>query len=81
MALMKNKTRFVDWANIEGCNGSKHCFYSISEAIFDVLYLPEIQGRKCWGSPFGWLVTYAPSFNSSVYSIFKNQNSPSFTTY
>ncbi|KAA3482003.1 putative F-box protein [Gossypium australe] len=51
---------------LTSCNGSKHCFYSISEAIFDVLYLPEIQGRKCWGSPFSWLVTYAPNFNSSV---------------
>ncbi|MBA0629829.1 hypothetical protein Godav_024326 [Gossypium davidsonii] len=30
--------------------------------MFDVLYLPEIQGRRCCGSPFSWLVTYALDF-------------------
>ncbi|OMP00547.1 hypothetical protein COLO4_12589 [Corchorus olitorius] len=33
------------------------CFYNISEENSVKLELPEIRGRRCWGSPFGWLVT------------------------
>ncbi|KAG8479981.1 hypothetical protein CXB51_025025 [Gossypium anomalum] len=122
MASMKNKTRFVDWANIEGdvlrciadmtdaawdlirmtavCRSwqaslankrikfpiclmltegyysNEHCFYSISEAIFDVLYLSEIQGRRCWGSPFGWLVTYAFDFQTRLFNPFSRNRIP-----
>ncbi|XP_021279699.1 uncharacterized protein LOC110413256 [Herrania umbratica] len=38
-------------------DNDKHCFYKISAEIFIELELPEIRGRKCWGSPFGWLIT------------------------
>ncbi|OMP08082.1 hypothetical protein CCACVL1_01161 [Corchorus capsularis] len=33
------------------------CFYNISEENSVELELPEIRGRRCWGSAFGWLVT------------------------
>ncbi|OMP08083.1 hypothetical protein CCACVL1_01162 [Corchorus capsularis] len=33
------------------------CFYNISEENSVELDLPEIRGRRCWGSPFGWMVT------------------------
>ncbi|XVF33453.1 hypothetical protein REPUB_Repub17cG0169900 [Reevesia pubescens] len=47
-----------DWANIvEKENSDKRCFYNIAEEIFVDLEFPEIRGRRCWGSPFGWLVT------------------------
>ncbi|KAK6240032.1 hypothetical protein QUC31_005501 [Theobroma cacao] len=38
-------------------DSDKRCFYNISEEIFIELELPEIRGRRCWGSPFGWLIT------------------------
>ncbi|KAK8577149.1 hypothetical protein V6N13_122142 [Hibiscus sabdariffa] len=37
-------------------DSDKRCFYSTSKEIFE-LDLPEIRGRRCWGSPYGWLVT------------------------
>ncbi|KAK8508337.1 hypothetical protein V6N13_055785 [Hibiscus sabdariffa] len=37
-------------------DSDKRCFYSTSKEMFE-LDLPEIRGRRCWGSPFGWLVT------------------------
>ncbi|KAA3482004.1 putative F-box protein [Gossypium australe] len=122
MASIKNKTRFVDWANIEGdvlrciadmtdvaqdlvrmtavCRSwqailankrikfpiclmltegyysNEHCFYCLLEAIFDVLYLPEIQGRRCWGSPFGWLVIYALDSETRLFNPFSRTRIP-----
>ncbi|MBA0635950.1 hypothetical protein Godav_029526, partial [Gossypium davidsonii] len=54
----------------EGYYHDEHCFYSKSEATFDVLNLPEIQGNRCWGSPFCWLVTCAFDFEISLFNPF-----------
>ncbi|MBA0697136.1 hypothetical protein Goari_003639 [Gossypium aridum] len=36
----------------EGGNCDNYNFYSMSEEIFDELDLPELRGRRYWGSPF-----------------------------
>ncbi|GAB4854025.1 hypothetical protein Ancab_022607 [Ancistrocladus abbreviatus] len=37
-------------------------FYSPSSNRVYELCLPECQGRRCWGSPYGWLVTAGTDF-------------------
>ncbi|KAF6146093.1 hypothetical protein GIB67_033452 [Kingdonia uniflora] len=32
-------------------------FYSLSTKKFINISLPEVRGRRCWGSPNGWLIT------------------------
>ncbi|XP_039008801.1 putative F-box protein At5g55150 [Hibiscus syriacus] len=49
--------------------GDKCCFYDISgEEILVELDLPEIRGRRCWGSPFGWLVTWGPDLEIQLFN-------------
>ncbi|KAK8671906.1 hypothetical protein V6N13_038489 [Hibiscus sabdariffa] len=38
-------------------DSDQRCLYNVSEEIFVELDLPEIRGKRCWGNPFGWLVT------------------------
>ncbi|EOY20251.1 hypothetical protein QUC31_005744 [Theobroma cacao] len=39
-------------------NSDRRCFnIGATETILE-LELPEIRGKRCWGTPFGWLVTY-----------------------
>ncbi|KAL4386345.1 hypothetical protein GQ457_09G024940 [Hibiscus cannabinus] len=38
-------------------DSDERCLYNVSEEILVELDLPEIRGRRCWGSPFGWLET------------------------
>ncbi|KAF6169140.1 hypothetical protein GIB67_038637 [Kingdonia uniflora] len=33
-------------------------FFLLSSNKFCDLYLPEANGRRCWGSSFGWLITF-----------------------
>ena len=37
-------------------NNDSHGFYSLSSNKVYEFDLPEIVGKRCWGSPFGWLV-------------------------
>ncbi|WRX13038.1 hypothetical protein QQP08_005525 [Theobroma cacao] len=40
-------------------NSDRRCFnIGATETILE-LELPEIRGKRCWGTPFGWLVTYS----------------------
>uniref|UniRef100_A0A5B6Z6N5 Uncharacterized protein n=1 Tax=Davidia involucrata TaxID=16924 RepID=A0A5B6Z6N5_DAVIN len=38
-------------------NSDTRGFYSLSGRKIHELYLPEARGRRCWGSPYGWLIT------------------------
>ncbi|XP_021280357.1 F-box/kelch-repeat protein At1g57790-like [Herrania umbratica] len=39
-------------------SSDKRSFNSNAEEVIIELDLPEIRGRRCWGTPFGWLVTF-----------------------
>ncbi|KAF6146100.1 hypothetical protein GIB67_033459 [Kingdonia uniflora] len=38
-------------------NSDVRSFYSLSNNKFYNIHLPEARGRRCWGSPDGWLIT------------------------
>ncbi|XP_042519326.1 putative F-box protein At5g55150 [Macadamia integrifolia] len=42
---------------VENESNENRGFYNISSNRVHHLHLPEAQGRRCWGSPHGWLVT------------------------
>ncbi|KAB2063985.1 hypothetical protein ES319_A10G257500v1 [Gossypium barbadense] len=44
------------------------CFYSISDEIFVELNLLEIKRKRCWGTPFGWLVTCGLDFEIPLFN-------------
>ncbi|KAK8573077.1 hypothetical protein V6N13_099892 [Hibiscus sabdariffa] len=49
-------------------DSDQRCLYNVSEEIFIELDLPEIRGRRCWGSPFGWLVTCGPDLEFRLFN-------------
>ncbi|MBA0697135.1 hypothetical protein Goari_003639, partial [Gossypium aridum] len=60
----------------EGGNCDNYNFYSMSEEIFDELDLPELRGRRYWGSPFGWLVSHGLNCEIRLFNPFSRATFP-----
>ncbi|KAF9589046.1 hypothetical protein IFM89_018308 [Coptis chinensis] len=46
-----------DTSSSENSVGHRTFFSFSSKKLFNIQLLEEAQGRRCWGSPYGWLVT------------------------
>ncbi|KAL5725989.1 SWR1-complex protein 3 [Ranunculus cassubicifolius] len=57
--------RSNDNINIENGNDIRS-FFSLSQKQFFKHQLPQAQGRRCWGSPYGWLVTIGLDLNIHI---------------
>lgn len=55
---LKNKTMFMPWLILPQLENedSRKC-YSLSKGDVFHLYLPECRDKRCFGSPFGWVLT------------------------
>ncbi|MFQ6647202.1 hypothetical protein Gotur_020126 [Gossypium turneri] len=60
----------------EDDTSDNHCFYSMLEEIFDELDLPELREWRCWGSPFGWLVTHDLNCEIRLFNPFSRASFP-----
>ncbi|MBA0813917.1 hypothetical protein Gohar_027734 [Gossypium harknessii] len=60
----------------EGGNCDNYNFYSMWEEIFDELDLPELRGRRYWGSPFGWLVSHGLNCEIRLFNPFSRASFP-----
>ncbi|KAK8501873.1 hypothetical protein V6N13_023343 [Hibiscus sabdariffa] len=75
-SLVDQKLNFPPCLMLTKAN-DKYCFYDMSkEEIFAELDLPEIRGRRCWGSPFGWLVTCGPDLEIQLFNPLSKDSRP-----
>ncbi|OMO53836.1 putative F-box protein [Corchorus capsularis] len=53
-----------------GDNDNRRSFLTTSEEKVMELELSKIRGRRCWGTPFGWLVTYRDNLTDFEIGLF-----------
>lgn len=63
MLAKKEVARNINKSNEEGIQS----FYSVSSKRVFQMTLPT-PGRKCWGTPFGWLLTLGPDLSIHLYN-------------
>ncbi|KAF9588788.1 hypothetical protein IFM89_015515 [Coptis chinensis] len=64
--------RFSPWlmlAKRENDNDeSVRSFYSVSSKRTFQIQLPQLKGRRCWGTPYGWLLTFGLDLNIQLFN-------------
>ncbi|KAL5712481.1 SWR1-complex protein 3 [Ranunculus cassubicifolius] len=66
--VKQDKRSFVPWLMLAESDNEEfqRKFYDLgSKKVFNI-YFPELQGRKCLGSPFGWLLTIGIDLNINL---------------
>ncbi|OMO79529.1 hypothetical protein COLO4_24406 [Corchorus olitorius] len=69
----------------EDSNGMR-CFCTASEEKIMERELPEIQGHRCWGTPYGWLITLGIDLQIRFFNPLSRQSislpaQPTFNTF
>ena len=60
----------LPWLMLSETTDKRH-FFSLCDNNRYQLQLSEVQGKRCWGSPHGWVVTLGPDYETHLLHLMK----------